>query len=80
MTDFSKPYGDVAYFGIWASETAGDYGTRDAVAVLTGAVKRCTDEDMRHDRETADALTYLTAQGHDKRAAQFRKALATQTP
>jgi hypothetical protein len=75
MADFSKPYSDVAYFGIWASETADDYGSRDAVAVLTAAVKRCADEDMREDRDTADALAYLTAQGHDKRAAQFRKAL-----
>ena len=80
MADFSKPYGDVAYFGIWATETAADYGTRDAVAILTGAVKRCADEDMRDDRETADALAYLTAQGHDKRAAQFRKALDLANP
>jgi hypothetical protein len=80
MTDFSKPYGDVAYFGIWASETATDYGTRDAVAILTAAVKRCRDEDMREDRETLDAIAYLTAQGHDKRAAQFRKALDLSDP
>ena len=78
--DFSKPYGGVAYFGVWASETAADYGTRDAVAILIAAVKRCRDEDMREDRETADALAYLTRQGHDKRAAQFRKALDLADP
>lgn len=78
--DFSKPYCGVAYFGLWASETASDYGTRDAVAILTTAVKRCWDEDMRQDRETADALAYLAGQGHDKRGAQFRKALDLPDP
>ena len=43
--------------------------------MLIEAVKRSRDEDMREDRDTRDALAYLTAQGHDKRAAQFRKAL-----
>ena len=80
MKDFSKPYGGVAYFGIWASETAADHGSRDAVEILIAAVKRCADEDLREDRETLDALTYLTAQGHDKRAAQFRKALDLTDP
>ena len=78
--DLSKPYRGVGYFGIWASETATDYGCRDAVAILTAAVKRCRDEDMREDRETRDALAYLTAQGHDKRAAQFSRALEIMDP
>ena len=78
--DFSKPYRGVAYFGVWAGETCADYGTRAALDVLIAAVKRCRDEDMREDRETADALAWLTREGHDKRAAQFRKALDRPDP
>jgi hypothetical protein len=80
MSDFARPYGGVAYFGVWASETCGDYGTRAALDVLIAAVKRCRDEDMRDDRETAAALAWLAKEGHDKRAAQFRKALDCPDP
>lgn len=80
MTDYSKPYSDVAYFGIWASETAADYGQRDAVKVLAEAAERCMDEDMREDWNVRDALAYLANEGHDKRAAQFRRALDIQQP
>lgn len=75
MTDFSQPYRGVAYFGIWASETADDYGRRAAAIVLTGAVELCADEDMRADREVMDALDYLAAQGEEKAARRFRQAL-----
>ncbi len=78
--DFSKSHRGVAYFGIWATETADDYGRRDASTVLAGAVEICMDEAMRRDREVIAALAYLTRQGHDKRAALFRKALDVQTP
>ncbi len=70
----------MAYFGIWASETADDYGRRDASNVLAGAVEICMDEDMRQDREVNAALAYLAGQGHGKRAALFRKALDVQQP
>jgi hypothetical protein len=80
MQDFSKPYRGVAYFGVWAEDTADDYGRRDASNVLAGAVECCADEDMREDREVRAALGYLARQGHDKRAAQFRKALDLQHP
>jgi hypothetical protein len=80
MTDFSKPYRGVTYFGIWATETADDFGRRDASNVLMRAVEVCADEDMREDREVRAALTYLARQGHDKRVAQFRKALDVQQP
>jgi len=74
MTDFSKPHRGVTYFGLFAEETADDYGRRAAVTILARAAERCTDEDMREDREVRAALDYLAQYGHDKRAAQFRKA------
>ena len=77
---FEKPYQGVAYFGVWASETAGDYGRRAAVTVLAGAVDCCADDDMRRDGEVAAALDYLTANGHGKAARRFRKALDVQHP
>ena len=80
MTDFGRPYRKVAYFGLWAAETADDYGRRDAVTVLAGAAEVCTDEDMREDREVLSALAYLGREGHEKRAARFRKALDVPSP
>lgn len=80
MSDFSRPYRGVAYFGTWATETADDYGQRDAATVLAGAVECCADEDMREDREVRAALSYLARLGHDKRARLFRKALDVPTP
>lgn len=80
MTDYSRPYKGVAYFGLWATDTADDYGRRDAAMILAGAVDICADEDMREDREVRAALDYLARYGYDKRAAQFRKALDIQQP
>ena len=80
MTDFSKPHRGVTYFGLFAEDTADDYGRRTAVTILGAAAERCTDEDMREDREVRDALDYLTRYGHDKRAMQFRKALDVPHP
>jgi len=80
MTDFSKPHRGVAYFGLWATETADEYGRRAAVTILATAAELCTDEDMREDREVRAALDYLAQQGHDKRATLFRKALDVPHP
>jgi hypothetical protein len=80
MNDYSKPYRGVAYFGLWATETADDYGRRDAAAILAAAAEVCSDEDVREDREVRAALAYLVQQGHDKRARQFRQALDIQHP
>ena len=78
--DFSKPFRGVAYFGIWATDTADDYGRREALTVLRGAVDSCIDDDMRDNREVAAALSYLARTGHQKRARAFRKALDVQHP
>ena len=80
MKDYSKPYRGVAWFGLWASDTADDYGRRDAVKVLADAAERCFDEDMREDRDVRGALAYLMDTGHDKRAVQFRQALEIEQP
>lgn len=55
---FSNAYRGVHYFGHWAEETADDFGTRDALAVLRVAVERCAEEDMRT-AEVMAALAYL---------------------
>ena len=65
--DFARPYRQVGHFGIWADETGDDYGKRDAVAVIRGAVIECYDEDMRT-REVAAALGWLVKHGGIKRA------------
>ena len=80
MTDYARIHRGVAWFGIWATDTADDYGRRDAVTVLVGAVEMCGDEDMRENREVRGALDYLTSQGHEKRARQFLRALDVQHP
>ena len=74
--DFSKPYRDVGYFGIWAEETGDDYGRRDTLAVIRGAVIDCYDEDMRTKEVTA-ALAWLVKHGgiKDSTARAFRQAL-----
>lgn len=74
--DFARPYRDVGYFGIWAEETGDDYGRRDAVAVIRGAVIDCYEEDMRT-REVAAALAWLVKHGGIKEgtARAFRQAL-----
>ena len=41
---FADPYRKVPYFGIWAEETADQYGKRDAMAVLADAAGCCIDD------------------------------------
>jgi hypothetical protein len=74
--DFAQPYRQVGYFGIWADETGDDYGKRDALAAIRGAVIDCFDEDMRT-REVAAALGWLVKHGGIKEgmAKTFRQAL-----
>lgn len=74
--DFGRPYRQVGYFGIWADETGDDYGKRDAVAVIRGAVIDCYDEDMRT-KEVAAALAWLVKHGGIKEgtARAFSQAL-----
>jgi hypothetical protein len=59
MKDFAKPYSRVQHFGLWASESADEYGKRDAMAILADAAGRCFDEDMPQRQELQDALEYL---------------------
>jgi hypothetical protein len=81
MRDFSKPYRDVAFFGIWADDSADHAGRRDALAVVACAVERCQDEDVRQDEELAAALAFLSRYGGlEKRVRAFRQALAIQHP
>ena len=74
--DFARPYRQVGHFGIWADETGDDYGKRDAVAVIRGAVIDCYDEDMRT-KEVAAALGWLVKHAglREGVARAFRQAL-----
>ena len=45
MWNFAKPYRKVAYFGLWAEESADQYGKRDAMAILADAVDCGIDDD-----------------------------------
>lgn len=78
--DFARPYQNVPYFGIWAEESADDYGKRDAATVLRDAVMRCVEEDMRTP-EVFAALEYLARHGAPKATAKnFRAALDLEHP
>jgi hypothetical protein len=77
---FSKPYQGVKHFGVWAEESAGRFGVRDALGVLQHAVSRCVDEDVRTEDVFA-ALEFLEA--HVARRwplDQFRRGLETTDP
>lgn len=77
---FSDPYRGVAYFGQWAEDSAHAFGQRDALAVLSDAVARCVEEDMRTD-QVAAALAYLGVAAVRQEAFQaFRRALAWPEP
>jgi hypothetical protein len=81
MQDFSRPYRKVPYFGIWAEETADQYGKRDAMAVLADAAGCCFDDDVRQRQELLRALDYLARE--TSRAVyvrRFRKALDEPNP
>jgi hypothetical protein len=76
MQDFAKPYRKVPYFGIWAEESADQYGKRDAMAVLAEAAGCCFDDDVRQRPELQRAIEYLARE--TSRAVyvnRFRKAL-----
>ena len=78
MNDIARIHGSVPYFGLWAWETADDYGTRDALACLADAVEQTMERCMRFDPETLDALDYLEARSGCRPALlrRFRTALA----
>jgi hypothetical protein len=77
---FSKPYEGVAYFGLWAKESADDWGASDALGLLRDAVLRCVEEDMRKDEIWA-ALDYLSKRATRKASFQsFKKALDVENP
>jgi len=84
MRDFAKPYKKVQYFGLWAEETADQYGKRDAMAILADAAGRCFDEDMRQRRELLEAFDYLaqvTSRNSDSDpGALFRSWRRPETP
>jgi hypothetical protein len=77
---FSKPYEGVAYFGLWAEESADDWGASDALGLLRDAVLRCVEEDMRKDEIWA-ALDYLSARTTRKASFRsLRKAMDVENP
>jgi uncharacterized protein (DUF4415 family) len=79
--DFASPYRKVPYLGIWADETADQYGKRDAMAVLADAAGCCFDDDVRQRPELGRALAYLARE--TSRAVyvnRFRKALEEPNP
>ena len=81
MRDFASPYRKVPYFGIWAEETADQYGKRDAMAVLADAAGCCFDDDVRPRPELRRTLEYLARE--TSRAVyvnRFRKALDEPNP
>lgn len=81
MRDFAKSYKKVQYFGLWAEETADQYGKRDAMAILADAAGRCFDEDMRQRRELLDALEYLAqVTSRAVYVNRFKKALEEPNP
>ena len=81
MKDFAKQYSRVQYFGLWASESADEYGKRDAMAILADAAGRCIDDDMRQRREVLDALEYLArVTSRAVYVNRFRKALDEPNP
>lgn len=78
VEDYSAPYQNVAFFGVWAFEAEG--GKRDAMAVLCDAANRCRDQDMRTP-EVFGALDWLARYGcNEKRARAFRNALSLTDP
>lgn len=77
---FSRFYGDVAYFGQWADETADLYGRRDALAVLQHALETCAEADPMT-AELAQAIAYLSVQAtRPAIVARFLKALQVPEP
>lgn len=74
--DFARPYQNVPYFGIWAEETADDYGKRDAATIVRDAVMRCVDEDMRTP-EVFAALDYLAHRRRRRRTSAPHSILST---
>jgi hypothetical protein len=81
MTDFASRYPKVPYFGIWAEETADQYGKRDAMAVLADAAGCCFDDDVRLRLELQRALEYLAREtSRVVYVNRFRKALDEPNP
>lgn len=83
MRDFAKPYRNrkVAYFGLFAEESADSYGKKDALAILADAAGRCFDEDMRQRQDVQDAMEYLASlNSRAVYVTRFRKALDVTDP
>jgi len=79
--DFSQAYRGVQWFGLGVEEAADAFGIRDAMAILAKVPARTEDEDLRHDRETLEALDYLTGLvGRLSAATAFQAALSVQHP
>ena len=57
---------NVSFGGAWSEQIAGNEALAEAVRKLEAAASRCGDEDLRQDRDLADALIVATA-GHPKR-------------
>ena len=82
MKDYSKPYRGVAWFGLWAEESADIYGGRAALDILAKGIERTQDDDIRADQDILDALAYLTEQagGRLPPAAAYRAAIDIHHP
>lgn len=76
MRDFSKKYRGVPHFGIWAEETADQFGNRDAWRILWDGVRRCTTDDIRNDPYLQDAIDWFMHKAVRTRPhADFRAAM-----
>jgi hypothetical protein len=80
-SDFSTPYRNVPFFGVWAEESADRFGKTAALDVLEAAFKCCYDEDVREDPDFIAAVAYLSK--HLVRRAlahRFLSAFAIEDP
>lgn len=81
MRDFSKKYRGVPHFGIWAEETADQYGDRDAWRILWDGVRRCTTDDISIDPLIMDAVDWFEHKADRRRPHQdFRDAMSIVDP
>lgn len=75
--DFSRIHRGVAHFGIGLEDVADDRGLCDALGILQAAIDETEDRDLRQDRGTLDALTFIRERmgGRLAAASDFEKAL-----
>ncbi len=79
MKDFSERHRHVVHFGLWAEESADDYGQLDALKILEAAAKRTYEHDMRGE-DLEDALAFLKTRNQRRPFEDFRVALDVRDP